>query len=201
MINKNPFRSSPLEHTAIKIPDDDYSSDASYMSCDDLSRLASSNGGSKNDPAELRTQTVYQRSPLSATGTGLLRPLGAENERHVCWWRTRFDVDVTTAGALLAARAAAVSLLMGIGMSAFGVSPRALISSAVFGGLGAYGVEAFAIHWDAAHRIAAAAMVPLSAMACTSSMGLIGAAAMTVAAGSYGPEVCAKIVQLVRDYF
>ena len=111
--------------------------------------------------------------------------------RWVCQQRQEVSVD----GAVLAVKAAAMSVLAGAGASSLGVPFRAFLPGVILGGFTVYAIEAFQSHWDAKHRIAAAIALPAAIAAVPSAIGPIGVAAATVAAGSYGPELCASLVQ------
>ena len=128
---------------------------------------ASEDSGSK--PMNALLQVVEQTNVCIPT-TSILLPLGA--------------------GALASVAVATV------GVSVAG-NPELISIAAAVGGLGIYGSTAFVTRWDIPHKIAASLTLPVAMITLFPVIGPVGVAAVTLAAGEYGPELCIKIATAV----
>lgn len=120
---------------------------------------------SHQEPVNVLFRVVEQTNVCIPT-TSILLPLGA--------------------GALASAAVATVGV-------AVAGNPELIPVVAAVGGLGIYGSTAFVTRWDIPHKIAASLTLPVAMITLFPVIGPVGVAAVTLAAGEYGPELCTKV--------
>jgi hypothetical protein len=79
--------------------------------------------------------------------------------------------------------------------------PTLIQTAMAVGGLITYGSASFVTRWDVPHQIAATLTLPVATLTLFPVIGPVGVAAVALAAGSYGPELCAKIATTVGRIF
>ena len=185
-------------------------SDSPYASCEE-----SCSPPPPGDVAlRIRTETIYQQSGLSRTSTDFRSTIGSQNPgqpegpadaasgiRRIFHRISQSNVHVSREGALLIAKTVAIAATASIGAGSLGVPFRIFFPPVIIGGLCGYGTAAFRTQWDVCHRIAAAVALPVAFVTLGPSIGPIGVAALSVAAGSWGPEACMKVATAVEKLF
>jgi hypothetical protein len=79
--------------------------------------------------------------------------------------------------------------------------PTLIQTAMAVGGLITYGSVSFVTRWDIPHQVAATLTLPVATFTLFPVIGPVGVAAVALAAGAYGPELCTKIATAVGRVF
>lgn len=122
---------------------------------------------------------------------------GWKRTRAFFRWAANANIEVSPETMILSTQSVAASALATVGFVCVGLAPELVLPAAAALGLTSYGVNAFCRTWDIPHKIAAMWTLPVAALTLSSTIGTVGVLALTVAAGTYGPELGIRIGRVV----